>query len=364
MGNGFADKSTDCKNYFSRMKTHFFILFTFLVAGIANGQTSQQLPEGTRSQYVKYIDNSISDEFNGNSPDFKKWGRRNTGGYAVMDHYRDSSLVLMKSELDEGGQKINYISMLGIGEEGPLRTAGIVSRASGYYGFYVVRFRYNGFDNEKTREHGNIWHPSVWAARTDHIDGVERSTCDPGFWIEIDMVEWAGHGWSCDAPARIIDSKGVNRKVITRGPGLEKCIMKGDVERFGNSWQTIGLEYTPEYFKVWEWKDEKWSHIGDRVVKFVEEDPDIPEKSYTIGTMGKRARTPVFWILGNVVSRYLYPLIEDGTVKKAMNNMTVDFDYFRYYRHKSAENMDWPWENELPDGGGKIQIKYLSKHTE
>lgn len=330
-----------------------FLLISFWQ--LANAQSSQQLPAGTREQYVSYVDASISDEFNASKLDLNKWGRRATGGYMVSDFLNDSSLVVMKSQMLQDGEKVNYLSIKGIGEDGPIRTAGIVSKATGYYGFYVVRFRYEGFDNPLTKQEGTIWHPSVWGAETNHAARLKRNIGKQDFWVEIDFMEWEGRCWSSDAPARLVDSKGKKRKVITKGEGIEKCVMRKEVQKFDNEWQTIGLEYSPEYFKLWEWKNGKWQPMGDRVVRFVEDDAEVPESKYTLATMGKKARTPVFWLIGNVVSRYLYPKIEDGSTQKAKNNMNVDFDFFRYYRHVDAVKMDWPWENQLPNGGGEIQ---------
>lgn len=337
------------------IKATTVFIISICVWQLTYGQTSQQLPEGTHENYVTYRDASISDEFNGSKLDLKKWGRRNTGGYMVEDFHKDSSLVTMESRDLRNGNQVNYVSVKGIGEDGPIRTAGIVSRASGYYGFYVVRFRYRGFNTVDVTEYGNIWHPAVWAARTDHIDGVSRTTCGSDFWLEIDFMEWVGKYWGSDAPARITDSKGVKRKVVTKEPGLEKGIMREKVAILDSVWQTIGLEYSPEHLKLWEWKEGQWRHIGDRVVEFVEDDLVIPESRYTISTIGRKARTPAFWILGNVVSRYLYDDIENGTTNRAMNDVAIDFDFFRYFRHVDTEEMDWPWENELSNGGGAIQ---------
>ncbi|WP_068473293.1 hypothetical protein [Saccharicrinis aurantiacus] len=329
------------------------LIITLGLTQLSVSQSSQQLPKGTKENYTKYIDYSISDEFNGKGLDLTKWGRRNTGGYMVERYHADSTLVVMEQDGDA-----KYVSIKASAKDGPIRTAGIVSRASGYYGFYVVKFRYRGFDSDDVRTNKSIWHPSVWSGCQDNIDGVKRTTVKgKSPWLEIDFMEWetGPNGWSCDAPARFTDSKGKKRKVITKGPGLEKAILNEPVNIMDDRWQTIGLEYSPDHLKIWAWDGNNWNHIGERVATFVDVDEAAPEKSYTISTIGKPARTPMFWLLGNVVSRYLYPKIEDGTSKYNKDDLAVDFDYFRYYRHASAEKLDWSWENELPNGGGKIQ---------
>lgn len=166
-------------------------------------------------------------------------------------------------------------------------------------------------------------------------------------------MEWETHkhGWSSDAPARLVDSTGVKRKVITKGPGLEKAIMKDVVAIHDDRWQTIGLEYSPDYLKLWQKKEGRWTDYSDRLVTFVDDDPDKPESKYTITTIGRKAAQPAFWVLGNVVSPYLWPRIEDGTIKHTMHDMSFDIDYFRYYRHRSVQDADWMWEKELPSGG-------------
>ncbi|WNJ16567.1 hypothetical protein [Pontibacter sp. G13] len=322
-------------------------------------QTPQQLPKESRKQYVSYRDNSLSDEFNGPQLDTLKWGRRNTGGGSIEPHFRDESLVSMESETRSDGTLNQYVSLLGTAKNGPPRTAGLVSKATGFYGFYVVRFRYRGFDSEEVREHGTVWHPAVWSAIGDSRAGVKQFASESrDFWLEIDLMEWenGANGWSSDAPARLKDSQGEKRKVITKGPNAEKGVMhKGPIQIYDPVWQTIGLEYTPEYLKLWNWENGAWQHMGERVVKFVEENPQQPEQSYTLNTIGNQARTPGFWILGNIIARYIWARMEAGTNTHPVQEMHMDFDYFRYYRHKQAVKMDWPWENQQPQGGGNIQ---------
>ncbi|WP_144057929.1 hypothetical protein [Novipirellula maiorica] len=208
-------------------------------------------------------------------------------------------------------------------------------------------------DSPEVRKKKTIWHPSVWSGILDNTEGVKRRSTNSPFWLEIDFMEWETQsgGWSCDAPARLVDSKGVKRKVVTKGPGLEKAIVKDEVPIHDDRWQIVGLEYTPEHLKLWRWDDGNWESFSDRHVTFVKDDSVTPESKYTIETIGRKSAQPCFWLLGNVVSRYLIPSIEEGTVKHSMDDMSFDVDYFRYYRHKSVKDADWPWENQLPNGG-------------
>jgi hypothetical protein len=338
-------------------KTIKISIFLFGIGQLVNAQTPQQLPE-KGDQYEVYRDNSVSDEFNSGKLDTKKWGRRNTGGGSIEGYVNDKSLVQLEKET-KNGFTTKFVSIKATKEKGAPKTAGLVSKATGFYGFYTVRFRFRGFDTADVKEKGSVWHPAVWCALQNNTDGVKRTaTKDKSFWTEIDFMEWenGANGWSSDAPARLKDSKGVKRKVVTKGKGAEKAIMtKGPFQTYDPVWQTIGLEYTPEYLKLWKWTNGEWIHMGNRVVKFVEEDKAIPESKYTLHTIGKNARKPAFWLLGNIVARYVLAKVENGTNTHTMNDLSVDFDFFRYYRHKSTENIDWMWENGVKNGGGKIK---------
>ncbi|QVY66123.1 hypothetical protein [Polaribacter sp. Q13] len=342
----------------------FFI--SLLISNIVLAQTPVQLPENTGDQYEIYRDNSVSDEFNDKILDSEKWGRRNTGGASIQGHENDASLVIMEKE-KKNGKTTKYVSIKATKENGSPKTAGLVSQAAGFYGFYTVKFRFRGFDTDDVKEKGSVWHPSVWSATGNYTNEKKRSSIkNSAFWTEIDLMEWENgpNGWSSDAPARFRDSKGVKRKVITKGKGAEKAIMtKGPFQTYDPVWQTLGLEYTPEYIKLWQWKNDEWVHMGKRVVKFVDEDETNPESKYTINTIGKNARNPAFWYLGNIVAGYVLEKVEKGINKHTINDLSVDFDFFRYYRHKSLENTDWDWENGLKNGGGEVQKDFSEIET-
>jgi len=315
-------------------------------------QTPEQLPAGTRENYVTYKDMSITDEFNGSSLDTGKWGRRNTGNSTTEGFTNDASLLKMESQTQNGTQ-VKYVSVKGKVDNGTIKTTGIVSKASGYYGFYVTRFRYRGLNTAETASNRTIWHPSIWGGRLDNIAGVTRSTCPANFWVELDLMEWdnASNGWGSHTNARMTDSHGVRRNII----GDEKAKVKDDVDIIDDRWQTVGYEYSPNHLKLWKWSDGQWVLYSDRTVNFVNDDETVPESKYTIGTIGKKSRNPVFWLLGNIVANFVLDKINNGTNTKTMDDVAFDIDFFRYYRHTSAETLDWPWENELKNGGGTIQ---------
>jgi hypothetical protein len=336
-----------------------FFCFCILIVNLKiYAQTPVQLPENGL-EYETYRDASISDEFNECKLDSNKWTRRNSSNASIQDYHTDKSLVQIEKELSKNGEKIQFVSIKATAPNQVPRTAGLVSVASAFYGFYTVRFRFRGFDTQDVRERGSIWHPSVWAGITNHNQDIpKKSVKNPKYWTEIDFMEWenGANGWSSDAPSRFVDSKGVKRKVITKGKGAEKAIMtKGPFKTHDPVWQTIGLEYTPEYFKLWEWKNGKWVHLGKRIVHFVDDSEVSSEVNYTISTIGKKARQPVFWILGNIVAGFVLKKIDEGTNKHTMNDLSVDFDFFRYYRHKKTKKLNWPWENNFRKGSNKIE---------
>lgn len=304
-------------------------------------ETVTQLPKEVAKNYTKSLDRSISDEFNSKKLDYSKWGRRNSGGEYVENYFKDESLVLMGSD-DDGTR---YVSMIGTASEGKIRTGGIVSRSTGYFGFYVVRFRFEGLNTPEIDENRTIWHPSVWGASRDNVEGVERSVAHNGNWLELDFMEWytPKNGWASHTVARFVDETGKSRLVSTADN--EKARMTEFQTEDYTQWATVGMEYTPDYIKMWRWVDGKWTPIEGNVVKFVDIDKSNPAASYTLTTIGRDSATPTFWIIGNVVSRFLYNKIKDGTTKYRMDDMRADFDYFRYYPHNSVANKHWSWRN-------------------
>ncbi len=315
------------------------LLIAFTLSTSAQEVTS--LPKEVAKSYVTKYDNSISDEFNGSDVDWKRWGRRNTGGAYIDNHVDDKSLVVMESE-GEGAQRTSYVSIKGIASDGNIRTAGIITRSTGYHGFYTLRFRFRGLDSEEVATKKTIWHPSVWGAVLSNTAGSKQRCASGGYWLELDFMEWnpGEAGWGSHTNARFIDKSGKSR--IVNGKE-EKAAMKDSVRENLDKWTTIGMEYTSEYIRLWQWDEAKssWSMISDRDVRFVDIDPNNPEASYTKSTIGNKSQQPHFWIMGNVVSRFLYPRIANGTIKHTMYDMAVDYDFFRYYPHISVKNQMW-----------------------
>lgn len=321
------------------------ILTLSLMAAFAVSATAQEvasLPKDVAKNYLSQYDDAISDEFNGSDVDWSKWGRRNTGGAYIEKHVDDTSLVVMESE-GKGKAKTNYVSIKGIASDGDIRTAGIVTRTTGYYGFYTLRFRFQGLSSEEVKTKKTIWHPSVWGAVMSNTEGSKLKCASGGYWLELDFMEWnpAAAGWGSHTNARFVDKTGKSR-IINEKKG-EKAAMKDSVRENMDQWTTIGMEYTPKYIRIWQWDDkaQSWTMISDRDVTFVPIDLENPEASYTKSTIGDKSQQPHFWIVGNVVSRYLYPRIANGTVTHTMYDMAVDYDFFRYYPQVDIAKKKW-----------------------
>ncbi|MFR9504299.1 MAG: hypothetical protein SNH73_07645 [Rikenellaceae bacterium] len=316
----------------------------------AMAQSPSQLPTASSTIYALTPDARVSDEFNDNEINWSKWNRRMDGGVAIEDFVTDGSLVVLEKEM-ENGEETSYVSMKAITRNGVPRTAGIVSETSSHFGFYVVRFRFKGLDTPDVKKNLTIWHPSVWSSVFTHqtFDRGAKISGDNRNWLEIDLLEWETehNTWSCDAPARFTDSKGEMRKIIRSGPEQEKAMIKECVARDHEEWVTLGLEYADTHMRLWEWKDGKWIDISDREVKIVPDNLECPEKSYTPSTIAISACKPMYWLVGGVVSRFLYPSIQDGTCTHSMADASFDYDFFRYYPLASIENEHWPWRNGL-----------------
>lgn len=312
--------------------------FEITIAGEQPSPAS--LPNGRGVNYSSVVDYSISDEFDAESVDWSKWGRRNTKG--LGDFIDDESLVVMERE-----KGANYLSIKATAKGGGLpRTAGLVSRSTGYFGLYTLRFRLRGLDqNAIGDKRYTIWHPSVWCAKESYIKGAKRGIDSPNEWLEIDFMEWETqhNGWACDAPAYFIDSSGKERKVVTKGAGIEKAILTDAIKHIDGEWCTVVLEYTPEYLRIWEWRDGKLVDLNKHDVNFVEHNTAKPEECFSTQSISKRVAQPSFWILGNLVSPHLYERLDDPKYTKY--DMSMDIDFFRYYPHKSVEDRDWSWRN-------------------
>ncbi|MFI3285868.1 MAG: hypothetical protein R3Y08_04365 [Rikenellaceae bacterium] len=329
------------------------LLFIALL-GICNFATAQlpsELPTSSKRIYSKRPDCRISDEFNDGEINWSKWNRRMDGGVAIEDYVTDGSLVVLESEMD-GDQEVNYVSMKALTRDGKPRTAGIVGETSAHFGFYVVRFRFRGLDSADVKANKTIWHPSVWSSVFTHqtFDRAAKISGENRNWLEIDLLEWETgfNTWSCDAPARFVDSKGEMRRAIRSGEEMEKAMIKEcDQDRVHEEWVTLGLEYSDTHMKLWEWIDSRWVDISDREVKIIDDNVESPESSFTPSSLARSVCKPMYWILGGVVSRFLYPEIQDGTTTYSMADAHFDYDFFRYYPLKSIEKEHWAWRNGL-----------------
>ncbi|MFI3322140.1 MAG: hypothetical protein R3Y50_06405 [Rikenellaceae bacterium] len=324
--------------------------FCVCFSGVAIAQLPSQLPTKSSKIYANSADKRLSDEFNGKEVNWAKWNRRMDGGVGIEDYVTDGSLVVMESE-ECNGEHVEYVSMKATTIDGKPRTAGLVGETSGHFGFYTVRFRFKGLNTEDVKKNMTIWHPSVWSSVFTHqtFDREAKISGDNLNWLEIDLMEWETglNSWSCDAPARFTDSKGEMRRAVRSGEDMEKAMIKECEDRDHEQWTTLGLEYADTHMKLWEWIDGKWVDISDREVKIIDDNLECPEKSFTPSSIARSVCKPMYWIVGGVVSRFLYPSIQDGTCTHSLADAQFDYDFFRYYPLKSIENEHWAWREGL-----------------
>lgn len=288
---------------------------------------AQDLPKELKKVYHKKPSKKHSDEFNGkrknNSFDTKKW------------HYRESTKKGLGQGQEFVEEKDGKLFCYGIKEK--RKSGAIVSNDYFQYGWYAVKWKTTGIYHNKR----NAWHPSVWGSLDDTRGNKVPGTYEKGkSWMEIDLLEFSTGGgehtdWSSDAPAYIwVDSLQKKVKVnVGEGPkfGWKKAIMidgkkdayKGEVigAKGHGEWQTVGMEYHPDYLQMWKLDGEQWVKIGNKVV-FT--DNTIPP---SLRTVPKKAVKPLYWYVGSLFFTYGKTPIKEEQI----TNSSFQVDWFHYH---------------------------------
>lgn len=288
---------------------------------------AQDIPKELMGVYTSKPSNKFSDEFNGNRNnnifDVKKW------------HYRAST----KDGLGQGPEYVQEKDgkLICFGLKDQRKSGALVSNDYFQFGWYAFKWKTTGIYHNKR----NAWHPSVWGSLDDtHGNNVPRTTGKESNWMEIDIMEFSTGGgentdWSSDAPAYLwVDSLKQKVKVnIEPGPSFswKKAIMiDGKTDKYkeevigakghGN-WQTLAMEYHPDYMQMWKLDKDTWVRIGNKVT-FT--DNTIPP---TLRTVPRKAVKPLYWYVGSLFFTYgKTPIREDQ-----ITNSTFEVDWFHYH---------------------------------
>ncbi|MDO6801341.1 hypothetical protein Q4595_02655 [Wenyingzhuangia sp. 1_MG-2023] len=293
------------------------------------GVNAQKLPKELKGIYECKPDAKYSDEFNGkrknNSFDTKKW------------HYRESTKKGLGQGQEFVEEKDGKLFCYGIKEK--RKSGAIVSNDYFQYVWYAVKWKTTGIYHNKR----NAWHPSVWGSLDDTKKGKVPGTYEKGMsWMEIDIMEFStwkasGTDWNADAPAYIwVDSIQKRAKVNKLGKkfGWKKAMMtdgkkdkyKGKVigSHSFDEWQTLGMEYHPEYLQLWQIDNGEWVKIGHRVV-FTNNDVKP-----SLRTVPKKAVKPLYWYIGNL----FMPQGKTKVTEDQITDCTFLVDWFHFYKLK------------------------------
>ncbi|MDO6736353.1 hypothetical protein [Wenyingzhuangia sp. 2_MG-2023] len=292
---------------------------------------AQDIPNDLKEVYQAEPSKKHSDEFNGNrknnSFNTKKWH------YRQPKPWRKGLAVGQEFVEEKDGKLICY------GRKDKKKAGGIVSNDYFQYGFYAFRWKTTGIHEEGK----NVWHPSVWGSLDDTKKGKVPGTYEKGMsWMEIDIMEfstWKASrtDWNADAPAYIwVDSIQKRAKVNKLGKkfGWKKAMMtdgkkdkyKGKVigSHSFDEWQTLGMEYHPEYLQLWQIDNGEWVKIGHRVV-FTNNDVKP-----SLRTVPKKAVKPLYWYIGNL----FMPQGKTKVTEDQITDCTFLVDWFHFHKLK------------------------------
>ena len=229
-------------------------------------ETSYELPKEVRDEYVTTINWDVSDNFD--FLDFNKWEYRRPDDKLIGDGRKYVSIT------DQG-----YLSVkCDVSDE---RGGGISSLNYCRFGFFVTKFRIQGIrTNEKSHTH-----PAIWGYRYNMGEKGKLAPVEGNDWMELDWMEY--HSWSSvscwnsDAPPDI-DGK--------RHKDLRSVMLDNDIKTEFGEWETIGLEYHPDYMQVWELVNGSWHKLGRKIHA-----GDVQSRT----VMKKSCMQNMHWIISN-----------------------------------------------------------------
>ncbi|GIZ09659.1 hypothetical protein [Flavobacterium sp. UMI-01] len=250
-------------------------------------------PKELSKVYENTIDTNISDDFS--SLDKTKWTYRKpdklTGDSEKYVSIVDNSYLSIKCDVKDkkggGISGLNYCR----------------------FGFFITKFRIRGIQENGPKSHT---HPAIWGNRYNMgVDG-RRAPVEGNDYMELDWVEyyaWSKKNcWDIDAPP---DLDGVRHKELI------SVMLEHDVKTKFGDWETVGLEFNPDYMQAWEYVNGQWQKLGRKVPA-----GDVQTRD----TMKRTCFQNMHWILSN---GYF------GHAKGSDQDSWLDVDYFYYFPLKN-----------------------------
>jgi hypothetical protein len=238
-------------------------IIVVMAIGIAHSQTP---PDTVKQLYETEINWDVSDNFD--FLDFNKWCYRKpdnlTGDGRLYVSIVDSSYLSIKCDVsDEKGGGISGLNYC-------------------RFGFFVTKFRIEGITTG-VKSHT---HPAIWGYRHNMGEISKVAPVEGNDWMELDWMEY--HSWSAppcwnsDAPPNL---DGVREKE------LRSIMLDNEIKTEFGQWETIGLEYHPDYMQVWEFVNGNWKTLGRKVVAGDEQSKTVMKRS---------CMQNMYWIISNV----------------------------------------------------------------
>ncbi|RED97031.1 putative secreted protein (Por secretion system target) [Marinoscillum furvescens DSM 4134] len=259
----------------------------------------QAPPSAVAGLYNASVDWSVSDDFN--SLNWSKWTYRKDDGTNGIGEGSNYVYIVNNS----------YVSLKGSGATD--KGGGLSSLNPTHYGFYITKFRLLGGFPE---DHSTAWHPSIWASPWNMGSDARQLNPLPSDWVEIDFMEYIEQ-WPSFWHTQLIPRLNNVTEPVSGRP-----LLYTRDTNFG-SWTTLGLEYHPDYFQLWELTNGTWTKKGTKIYTSGYEN--------TTSKIHYKCRSQVYWILSN---KYHYA----GGWYQGDSWMHVD--YFYYYPYNGSSRND------------------------
>ncbi|MGY6649703.1 hypothetical protein [Wenyingzhuangia sp. IMCC45574] len=253
-------------------------------------------PDEVKSLYNDELNTAVSDDFDGPILDFTKWEYRRpdrlTGDGRKYVTITDEGYLSVKCDVSDkkggGISGLNYCR----------------------FGFFITKFRIEGIETGNKKSHT---HPAIWGYRYNMGEKGYNAPVEGNDWMELDWVEYYAWSkvncWDIDAPPNL-DTQ--------RDKSLIAVMLEHDVKTDFGQWETVGLEYHPDYMQAWELVNGKWQKLGRKVPAGDEQSRDV---------MKQTCMQNMYWIISN---GYF------GHANGSDDDSWFYVDYFHFYPLKES----------------------------